>query len=61
MHGQHSEGLSKGPNTIVFSRQKIAIPAAILIRGIMFGDRYVEFGDKMTFVDEANALSCELV
>lgn len=61
--GNTVKGYQKGPNHVVFADgQKITFTEpVILIRGIMFGDRYVEFGDKMTFVDEANKLRCELV
>ena len=32
----------------------------VLVRGVMWGDRYVEFSGNMTFTDEKNKISCDV-
>jgi hypothetical protein len=61
--GNTVKGYQKGPNNIDFpDGQRISFSEpVIMIRGIMFGERYIEFGSTMTFVDEKNNLSCDLV
>jgi len=61
--GNTIKGYQNGPNVVEFNDgTKIIFNLPTLyIKGVVFGDRIMEFGGSMNFIDEKNKLSCELI
>lgn len=60
--GNSVKGYQKGKHTVEFedgSRVTYTLPG-ILVRGVMWGERIMEYSGTMSFVDRDNNISCEL-